>query len=55
MKVSDNIDWKKLVDLTDGYSGSDISNVCREAAYMPMRRKLLRGGGLLADKLANPE
>ena len=35
------IDWDKLVKMTDGYSGADISNVCRDAAMMPMRRKML--------------
>ena len=54
MKVEDNIDWDKLVKITEGYSGADIANVCREAAYMPMRRKLLKSGGLLAEKLKNP-
>ncbi len=39
--LEDNIDWELLVKLTDGYSGADISNVCREAAMMPMRKKLL--------------
>ena len=35
------IDFDELVRKTDGYSGADITNVCREAALMPMRRKLL--------------
>jgi len=38
MKVCDNLDWKKLVELTVDYSGADISNICREASYMPLRR-----------------
>lgn len=43
MVLKDNIDWDILVKKCDGYSGADISNVCREAAMMPMRRKLLEG------------
>lgn len=38
--MSDNIDFKKLVEKTEGYSGSDLANVCRDAAMEPMRRKL---------------
>ncbi|CDW76048.1 katanin p60 atpase-containing subunit a1 [Stylonychia lemnae] len=40
IELDADIDWNKLVEITDGYSGADISNVCRDAAMMPMRRKL---------------
>lgn len=40
IKVSENVDFKILVDKTEGYSGSDLANVCRDAAMEPMRRKL---------------
>ena len=30
--LSPDIDFKKLAGMTDGYSGADISCVCREAA-----------------------
>ena len=41
--ASEDVDWDKLVKKTKGYSGADIANVCREAAMMPMRKKLLEG------------
>ena len=40
IKLNEDIDIKKLVKLSEGYSGADISNVCREAALMPMRKNL---------------
>ena len=38
--VSDEVDFSRLVAQTDGYSGADLANVCRDAAMEPMRRKL---------------
>lgn len=46
LKVSAKVDWGKLVELTKGCSGADICNICRDAAYMPMRRKLTQVGGI---------
>ena len=43
LAVSDNVDFDTLTKMTDGYSGADISNVCRDAAMMPMRRVLASG------------
>ena len=52
--LADDVDTKDLVEKTDGYSGADIANVCREAALMQMRRKLMKtGGGLDIMSLAN--
>jgi katanin p60 ATPase-containing subunit A1 len=39
---SDEIEWNHLISRTQGYSGADIANVCREAAMLPMRKKLLQ-------------
>lgn len=46
LKVSSSIDWDKLIKLTNGCSGADICNICRDAAYMPMRRKITQIGGI---------
>jgi katanin p60 ATPase-containing subunit A1 len=40
IELSDNVSFPEIIDKTEGFSGADISNVCREAAYMPMRRKI---------------
>jgi katanin p60 ATPase-containing subunit A1 len=44
LDMEDDIDWDKIVKKTDGYSGADITNVCREAAMMPLRRRLKANG-----------
>jgi katanin p60 ATPase-containing subunit A1 len=55
VSIKDDVDWKELVSLTDGYSGADIANVCREAALMQMRRRLLMNkGGDILELLNNP-
>ena len=46
LTVSEKIDWEVLTGLTKGCSGADICNICRDAAYMPMRRKLNQVGGI---------
>jgi katanin p60 ATPase-containing subunit A1 len=44
LEVNDDIDYDEIVRKTDGYSGADMSNVCREAAMMPLRRRLKSSG-----------
>ena len=44
LEVEEGIDWDRVVDRTEGYSGADVSNICREAAMMPLRRRLKASG-----------
>jgi vacuolar protein-sorting-associated protein 4 len=37
IEVSPTVDYEEMADLTEGYSGRDISIVCREAAMEPIR------------------
>ena len=55
IEVDKNINYDKLVKLTDGYSGADICNVCREASFMPMRRELLANKGRRVEDLVNDQ
>jgi SpoVK/Ycf46/Vps4 family AAA+-type ATPase len=43
--MKEDIDLDYIVKKTEGFSGADITNVCREAAYQPMRRMLKEQGG----------
>ena len=53
VEINPGIDWNSLVKSTDGYSGSDIASLCRDAAMMPLRRKMaeLRKMGLGIEHL----
>lgn len=44
LECEPDIDWDLIVKKTDGYSGADMTNVCREAAMMPLRRRLKASG-----------
>ncbi|KAK1276092.1 Katanin p60 ATPase-containing subunit A1 [Acorus gramineus] len=36
-KVEEGLDFKELAMMTEGYSGSDLKNLCTTAAYRPVR------------------
>ena len=50
LDLEDGIDWNHIVEKTDGFSGADMSNICREAAMMPLRRKL-KASGIKLDEI----
>lgn len=49
------LDIDQLASLTDGYSGSDLTELCKQAAYMPIRDLLdeerANGDGLVEVKV----
>lgn len=50
-QLGPDVDLESIVQRTEGYSGADITSLCKEAAFMPMRRKLKIAGGY--RKIAN--
>lgn len=45
MEVAPDVDFEALARGTEGYSGDDITNVCRDASMNGMRRKIQASGG----------
>ena len=40
MPVSDDVDYERLAELTQGYAGADLENLCKEAAMVSLRRTI---------------
>lgn len=47
LSVADDIDYEEIASKLEGYSGDDITNICKDAAMNIMRRKI--AGRRLAD------
>ncbi|BFZ03250.1 hypothetical protein BsWGS_06290 [Bradybaena similaris] len=48
--VHESVDLSKIADMMDGYSGADITIVCRDAAMMSFRRRI---SGLSPEEIRN--
>lgn len=40
VSIADDCDFDKLSDIGEGYSGDDITNICRDAAMNGLRRAI---------------
>lgn len=43
LKLADEVDLAHLAELTLGYVGADIASLCREAAFMALKRMFNHG------------
>lgn len=43
LKLDEGIDYAHLIAATEGYSGADLANVCRDASMMPLRKRIADG------------
>ncbi|XP_060947203.1 katanin p60 ATPase-containing subunit A1 [Limanda limanda] len=50
LELTSNVDFAKISDKMEGYSGADITNVCRDASLMAMRRRI---EGLTPEEIRN--
>merc|ERR1712032_706425 len=42
IQLGEDVDLQELVRRTEGYSGADVTNVCREAALMGLRKRMAK-------------
>ena len=59
-KIDDNLDYIRLASLTEGFSGSDIREICRTASVYRMRELMVsvhevRDGEKVLRPLANED
>jgi len=50
IKLGPDVDLDDLASKFAGYSGADITNVCRDASFLGMRRRI---AGLSAEEIAS--
>lgn len=50
LELADDVDLAKIAKKMEGYSGADITNVCRDASLMAMRRRI---EGLTPEEIRN--
>lgn len=50
LELSSDVDLDKIAEQMEGYSGADITNVCRDASLMAMRRRI---EGLTPEEIQN--
>ena len=50
VELAADVSFANLAAITDGFSGADITNICRDAAMMAMRRAI---AGLSPDEIKN--
>ncbi|KAF7649918.1 hypothetical protein LDENG_00133810 [Lucifuga dentata] len=50
LELAGNVDLDKIAEQMEGYSGADITNVCRDASLMAMRRRI---EGLTPEEIRN--
>ncbi|CAH2250815.1 katanin p60 ATPase-containing subunit A1 [Pelobates cultripes] len=50
LELADDVDIENIAENMDGYSGADITNVCRDASLMAMRRRI---EGLTPEQIRN--
>ncbi|KAK6295132.1 hypothetical protein J4Q44_G00343580 [Coregonus suidteri] len=50
LELANDVDMAKIAEQMEGYSGADITNVCRDASLMAMRRRIV---GLTPEEIRN--